>query len=290
MDKNLISVIIPTYNRKKALEKTLFSYVNPLVKEIIIVDDGSSDGTESFIIDQQKELDNTKLIYIKNSQNLGAPVCRNIGINNSTGKFILFGEDDVLLTENYLLSLLKYLYDENADIAGGKILHTTSYKNPIIEAYIPNKDESNEIINEQSLEGHFYKETKRPKEVLFLHAISLFKKDVFEKLQYKDIYKVNGYREETDLFVNAWNQGKKIIYVSKAVCYHVFNSSNEKGGQRMSKLKYEYWRLKNNYFFLKRNNSILNSYFKENKSVFFREFIYIIYRLKTILKKIIKGS
>tara|TARA_B100000945_G_scaffold76938_1_gene59359 strand:+ start:2214 stop:3128 length:915 start_codon:yes stop_codon:yes gene_type:complete len=88
----LVSVIIPTYNRKKLLDISINSVLNQTYQnfEIIIVDDNSNDGTDKYI----KEINHHKIHYIKNKQTMYAPKSRNIGISYSKGDLISFLDDD----------------------------------------------------------------------------------------------------------------------------------------------------------------------------------------------------
>ncbi|WP_137468966.1 glycosyltransferase family 2 protein, partial [Escherichia coli] len=87
-EKDKVSIYISTYNRVNKLKRAIFSvlkqdYTNI---EIIVCDDASNDGTEEFMNDLVK-FDN-RVLYIRNTSNLGACATRNNAINVATGKFI----------------------------------------------------------------------------------------------------------------------------------------------------------------------------------------------------------
>jgi len=93
--KALVSVIIPTYNRKKDLDlclKTILkqTYEN---KEVIVVDDCSSDNTSEYI---KKKYPKVKIIV--NKKNRGPNYCINRGVVNSKGEYISILDSDVELT------------------------------------------------------------------------------------------------------------------------------------------------------------------------------------------------
>jgi glycosyltransferase involved in cell wall biosynthesis len=102
---NNISVIIPTYQHAGTLPQCLDSILNQTVKpiEIIVVDDGSTDGTEEVM---QPYLD--RVTYIK-QQNAGAPVARNNGFKNSTGEYVIFWDADIVGRPHMLESMLHTL-------------------------------------------------------------------------------------------------------------------------------------------------------------------------------------
>ena len=85
-----ISVVIPSYNRKEFLKRSIDSVINQTKKpfEIIVVDDGSTDGTETMI---KSDYDFVKFIKQKNK---GVSAARNIGIEVSIGEWICFLDSD----------------------------------------------------------------------------------------------------------------------------------------------------------------------------------------------------
>jgi len=88
----LVSVIIPTYNRAGTILKSVKSVLEQTYQniEIIIVDDGSSDNTEDII----NKLNSKKIRYVKHSKNMGAGAARNTGIKAARGKYISFQDSD----------------------------------------------------------------------------------------------------------------------------------------------------------------------------------------------------
>ena len=85
-----ISVIIPTYNRKKTLARAIQSVMNQSLSpfEILIIDDGSNDGTEEWV---KENFQNIKYIY---QNNRGVSSARNIGVENANGDWVAFLDSD----------------------------------------------------------------------------------------------------------------------------------------------------------------------------------------------------
>ncbi len=104
---NLVSVIIPTYNRVNSLTDSLTSITNQTYKniELIVVDDNSSDNTKEIIF--SLEIPNLK--FLTHEKNLGAPAARNTGIKNCTGDFIAFMDDDDMWHPEKIERQLNYL-------------------------------------------------------------------------------------------------------------------------------------------------------------------------------------
>jgi len=118
-----LTVVIPTYNRKDILKKCLKALFNQTYPysdyEIIVVDDGSTDGTEELV----KSLLNSArctLRYFK-QEHKGPAAARNVGIRNAKGEIILFIGDDIIATPTLLEEHSKWhreYPDDNVAVLG----------------------------------------------------------------------------------------------------------------------------------------------------------------------------
>ena len=104
MDK--ISIIVPVYNVEKYVKKCLESISNQTYKniEIIIVNDGATDSSESICKEFVESEDRAKL-YTK--ENGGLSSARNHGIKFATGKYVLFIDSDDYIDEGMVEELYK---------------------------------------------------------------------------------------------------------------------------------------------------------------------------------------
>ena len=91
-DTDLVSVILPTFNRADFIANSVKSLISQTYKnlEIIIVDDGSTDDTENII----KNFKDERIKYIKLNENHGANYARNTGLKIAQGQFITFVDSD----------------------------------------------------------------------------------------------------------------------------------------------------------------------------------------------------
>jgi len=115
----LYSVIIPTYNSEKTIEKCIESVLKQtslyLIDEIIVVDDGSNDNTDKVvekIKNDQKDCDFIKLIK---QDNKGASFARNVGINIAKGEWIALLDSDDIWKPNKL-EVMTNIIKDNEDI------------------------------------------------------------------------------------------------------------------------------------------------------------------------------
>ncbi len=88
----LVSVIIPTYNRINTLPVSIDSVLNQTYEnlEVIIVDDGSEDGTEEYV----KSIADNRVFYRRSSTNMGPSAARNMGAGLAKGEYIAFQDSD----------------------------------------------------------------------------------------------------------------------------------------------------------------------------------------------------
>ena len=115
MDDILVSVIVPVYNSKMYLEACLDSIVNQSYKnlEIILIDDGSTDGSSNVLDLYAAEDNRVKVIH---NANHGVSYSRNFGISVATGDKILFIDSDDTVDLDYVNKLVEPLEKEDYDV------------------------------------------------------------------------------------------------------------------------------------------------------------------------------
>ncbi|CAL6006630.1 Glycosyl_transferase family 2 protein [Hexamita inflata] len=104
-----ISVIIPAYNAEKYIQTAVMSVISQSLesKEIIVVNDGSTDSTRDILVEMQKTY--TQLAVYHMEENKGLFYVRQYGVNKSNGEYLLhLDADDSLRHDNVLRDLLNF--------------------------------------------------------------------------------------------------------------------------------------------------------------------------------------
>ena len=106
MEKIKISVIVPTYNRLALLRKQLSALLNQTIPleeyEVLIVNDGSSDGTEEYLDEVRNRHSN---LYVFHNQNGGPARARNTALGAANGSIIAFTDDDCEVDKDWLATI-----------------------------------------------------------------------------------------------------------------------------------------------------------------------------------------
>lgn len=125
MSNPLIQVIVPVYNVKDYVKPCIDSILRQTYKnlEIILVNDGSTDGVEQ-ILNEYAEKDSR--IKVINQANLGLQAARNKGVDNCTGEYISFIDSDDVINNRFYAMLYAAITQTNSDISmcGFKFLYT----------------------------------------------------------------------------------------------------------------------------------------------------------------------
>lgn len=110
-----LSIIVPVYNTSKYLRKCLDSIFRaiPRKTEVIVINDGSTDNSESIILEYQKNHKNIR--YIK-QENQGLPGVKNRGLREALGKYVIFIDSDDYFGEKGYSDMLKTAKRNNADL------------------------------------------------------------------------------------------------------------------------------------------------------------------------------
>jgi GT2 family glycosyltransferase len=221
---------------------------------------------------------------------MGAAFCRNLGVSLANFDYILWGEDDAFLSENYLRTLVSKISDNK--ILCGSIYYditpwmTEKEKRKIIKKQ---REVPRETFDTRIFEGYYRKKISQDITVPFGHALILVPKKAYLNIKYFEGYKINGYREESDAQVQMTEKGYKIIYTSDTECYHLPRSAIEQGsGQHKNSLiKQELFKIINTFIFYDRFYRFLKENYKLKASKMVMKLYFVQNVIFNIFKRVI---
>lgn len=154
---DLISVIIPVYNRENVVEECITSVLNQSYTdfEIILIDDGSTDSTID--ICEKYSLKDNRIKLIK-AEHGGVSNARNIGLKQAKGEYIFFLDSDDVIHPSLLNALIKGMKQYNADMAGSGIVNVLQKNWSSVKKLIEKEKSEGTVelkTNSEAVEGFF---------------------------------------------------------------------------------------------------------------------------------------
>nr|WP_303294796.1 glycosyltransferase family 2 protein [Methanobrevibacter woesei] len=214
-----VSVVTPNYNGKDFL----YAYFESLIKnsneigEVIIVDNGSSDGSQEFIRNYREKVD-FPIVLIENSQNLGFAEAVNQGISKARHDYVFSLNNDTVVEKSAILELLNLLNtDERIFSASSKMVQ---FNNPEL---IDDAGDDYTLLAYTKKRGNNQNLNKfiEVSEVFSSCAgAALYRKDLLEELGGFDS-EFFAYMEDVDLGYRARINGYKNLFCPNAVVYHI---------------------------------------------------------------------
>ncbi|AFY69523.1 glycosyl transferase family 2 [Thalassoporum mexicanum PCC 7367] len=198
MNKEKWSVVIPTYNRLPILTKCLRSLENQDFEqeyEVIVIDDGSTDGTVEFLQTHTNEFPHVKLFQ---RDHQGASIARNTGVEVATGEIILFIDSDLVSMPGSLTAHARALEGQDKAFTYGRIVNTSNFDDPTSEPFT-----LTDVSNAYFATGN----------------TAIAKHWFIEAGGFDPDFKQYGW-EDLELGVRLKNMGFKIIKCPKALGYH----------------------------------------------------------------------
>lgn len=212
-----VSIIIPNWNGKDLLEKNLPFVIsakdNPKnkIKEIIVVDDKSTDGSVSYL---QKNFTG-KIKLIKHTKNRGFSSAVNTGVRSSKGDLIVLLNSDVRPESNFLESALKLFSDPDVFAVSMREPGYSFAKGSFKDGYIVHSPA---------------KETKSVSETFWVSGGSgAYRRDIWVSLGGMDEKILSPlYWEDVDLGYRALKRGYKLLWDPNSVVHHEHESTTKK--------------------------------------------------------------
>lgn len=242
MLKLKISVVIPNYNGMNFLGNCLKSLENESERdeshflELIIIDNGSNDGSLDFLKDKANDnnLDNINYSLILNKNNLGFAKAVNQGIklaNDQNTDYISLLNNDVVVKPGFISSLVKSIeIDENIFSVSSKMLQ---YKSPDL---IDDAGDEYTILGwtKKAGDGKSSKYYSNSRKIFSSCAgAALYRKSILNEIGYFD-ENFFAYMEDVDIGFRALINGYTNVYSPNAIVYHIGSGSS---GSRYNEFK-----------------------------------------------------
>jgi hypothetical protein len=250
-----VSIVITTYNSRDYLKICIDSIKNNTPKysrEMIVVDDASTDGTQELVQKQYPEIN-----YIRNSENIGYVRSNNIGIRASKGRYVLCLNNDALVLDGAINKLIDFMeINKNAGADGPKLLNSDktiqlqcrrSFPAPMSSLYYFSGLSS--LFPKNKLFGKYlltYLDDKSTMEVDCLcGAAMVVRRDVLDKVGLMD-ESFFMYGDDIDWCYRIKQAGWKIYYVPEAEMIHY----GGRGGSRKQSYRniFEFYRAMTVYY------------------------------------------
>lgn len=240
---NRVSVIIPNWNGKDLLGPCLESLYRQEFNdfETILVDNGSNDGSVSFV-----EKNFPQVAIIRLDENRGFSAAVNAGISASSSPFVCLLNNDTEVDQRWLGTLVKTLAaDSESGSAASKVL------------FFSDPCSVNSAGDEFSLFGVAYQRRLMQGDIDLFNqaqyvfsacgAAALYRRELFEKIGLFD-ESFFAYQEDVDFGFRAQLAGYRCLYVPDAVVYHKYHGTSSKVANLWMHL-----RERNKYFVLIKN-------------------------------------
>lgn len=215
----MISIIMPVYNKYKYLTKSLNSIINQTYKdfELIIVDDGSSDGSENLCDEFAKKDNRIKVLHIENA---GVSNARNVGLDNAKGKYLQFIDSDDYVDDDMLEKLYDKATKHDVDIVISgvtKVNHNYEVINktiPQLEGVKNRNDMLENFASEQCSTG-----------IYGCVSNKFIRRDIVEKIKLRFDTKIK-LAEDLDFYLKLYEHISSIYFYDTSFYYYIQNAAN----------------------------------------------------------------
>jgi glycosyltransferase involved in cell wall biosynthesis len=210
-----LSVIIPTYNREKVLARALEGYLaqaSPwLIEEMLIVDDGSTDGTESLV----REFSARSVFPIRylRQHNKGPASARNLGLREAHSALVLFTDSDIVPARNLVEQHMEW-HRKNSQATAAVLGYVTWPPEIKATPFMRWYGESNMFVfhrlrDKRQASFHYFYTCNVSLKTEFLRTCGQFDED-FRSAAYED----------TELGYRLSKHGLRLFYNPAAIGYH----------------------------------------------------------------------
>ncbi|WP_272152050.1 glycosyltransferase family 2 protein [Tenacibaculum aiptasiae] len=274
----LISVVIPTYNRADIISKSIESVLNQTYRniELIIVDDGSTDDT----VKNLREIKDKRLRIVQLEKNSGMCAARNAGAKVANGVYIAVQDSDVIWDEKKIERQYEHIKNTNFDITFCRV--SRGIENGIMTTIPRDNFTLNDDIYKMLLTGNFIDS-----------PTILMKKKVTDLVEFDPIVRRF---TDWDFSLRALKSGFSIGYLPELlVTSYIQNDSTSNTENEYESLKFIYNRFKEDIdlypevkaICLYNFGAICSSSNRKSAIMYFRESLKLKFFWKTVIRLIL---
>ena len=221
----MISVIIPIYNTKDYLKACVDSVINQTYRdiEILLVDDGSTDGSEKMCGEYAQTDSRIKVIHKKNG---GLADARNAGIEKSSGEYLFFIDSDDTIEKDCIEVLYDLIVSTDSDMSLGEVYYVDENDEPIEK-----HNRTSPVVDEVVTPREYIEKLMLPTSNFYCNACGkIFKKSLFDSIRYPV-----GRIHEDEAVIHELAYNCKRIAIVKRHFYHYFKRGEGITAQPFSK-------------------------------------------------------
>lgn len=213
--ETLVSIIVPVYMVEKYLSRCVDSLLNQAYTniEIILVDDGSTDGCPSICDEYQENYERVSVIHKSNG---GLSDARNKGIEASKGDYISFIDSDDYVHPEMIRKMVDLLESEEADIA------VCNYYWISEDDEIPKDDDEYKIT---IIEGDCHRLLFEKTEIAAIACNKLYKKRIFDSIRFPE----GKYHEDEYVIHHILGASTKVVCTNERLYYYIKRESSITG-------------------------------------------------------------
>ncbi len=211
MKNETISIIVTVYNREAFIEQCIKSVLSQddVSIELILVDDDSTDGSLKICQSYEAQHKNVKLIHHRNS---GISKSRNEGLDNATGDYIVFLDDDDVMTPGSLRTMLDAMHSYDVDMVVGNYVKVDEKGVFKSESQMPEYVKNKVITSDEYWEASFAKQGYL---CFIVNWAKLYKRKIWYNLRFPEEYRKS---EDEYLMVDILERCNR-IYVTDSIVY-----------------------------------------------------------------------
>lgn len=220
---DLISIVIPVYNAYEYVDSCIKSILNQTYQnfEILLIDDGSTDGSEKICDELSDAYEN---VYVIHQTNKKQGAARNVGVKQSRGKYVCFIDIDDIIAPDYLEVLFEQLCKNNADMA------VCGYVEFVKDYCFANKKFSTRILEGQDRAFELLTSRKI--------AVAPWAKLINKKILEENPFPENVINEDTFVIYDLVIHSNRIVMIDDYIGYAYRHNENSTMHKRFTKERF----------------------------------------------------